>query len=194
MENIKAVYLQGTDFSLHLVDSHCVRIEGLTFVPNVEDFVSIRWHQWDPKKRHYSYEPEVIGTDSFAWAPDTRELHLPSVTLSQADLDKNALCIQLAGPAPDIKLDFPILNDGEKLVWAAVFAKYHDLRNPPPGMATPSNDEQWKKWEQGQIASAVEHAYSAVVYLRKAHGYIEEGFGADSDTYKMFVTMIGEAL
>ena len=73
------------------------------------------------------------------------------------------------------------MSHGEQLVWAAVFAKEFNLKNPPPHTA--NDREAWGQWEEGQVSSAIEIASCAVGYLRESGARIEEGFGADSDVY-----------
>ena len=71
------------------------------------------------------------------------------------------------------------MTNGEKMVWAAVFAREMEaLKNPPPYVfADP--DIKWKEWEHSQTCSACEVACGAVDRLREvvSTGRLYEGFG-----------------
>ena len=83
------------------------------------------------------------------------------------------------------------MTDGEKMIYAAVFAKEANLRNPPGGMCRPGNGDEWRRWEADQIASAAEYASTMVEYYRIAGARIIDGWGEDSVDYRMFCAMTG---
>jgi hypothetical protein len=71
------------------------------------------------------------------------------------------------------------MTSGEKMVWAAVFAREMEvLKNPPPYISA-GPVMQWKEWECNQACAACETAWVAVERLREAisTGRLHEGFG-----------------
>lgn len=83
------------------------------------------------------------------------------------------------------------MSQGEKMVWAAVFAaKYqyaidNETKLAPPSVFVPGNGEKWNKWEMDQAANAMAAAYYAVQRLRELHGTCCGDIGA------MLVEMLG---
>lgn len=71
-----------------------------------------------------------------------------------------------------------IMTANEKTIWAAVFAKELNLRNPPPYCCgpTPEAKEAWIEWEQIQVHRAVENAAFAVLHLRQERAAVAEGW------------------
>jgi hypothetical protein len=69
------------------------------------------------------------------------------------------------------------MTEGEKVVWAAVFAREFDLHNPPRQClgASRETDQLWREWEQSKCHSAAEVASAAVMHLREQREAIEEG-------------------
>lgn len=86
----------------------------------------------------------------------------------------------LSKPRPR-KRDRPHMSPGEKLVWAAVFAKEYDISNPPRGMS--ENPKLWEQWENAATQAAIECAATAVNRLRGALPSIAERFGDDEVTF-----------
>jgi hypothetical protein len=84
------------------------------------------------------------------------------------------------------------LTPGERMVWAAVYAKERDIRNPPRDLNYPKNVEALREWERGQAYHAIESACYAVQAMREAADHMKNGFGEDSDVYQMFVDMLGD--
>ena len=70
------------------------------------------------------------------------------------------------------------MTQGEKLVWAAVYANRLDLKNPPKHVIM--DDEKWAEWERGQVMAAVEYAGIAVRYLREVRSETKSGYGGDT--------------
>ncbi len=81
------------------------------------------------------------------------------------------------------------MTEGEKLVWAAVFARESSLRDPPPNVLTPGGNA-WRAWEEDQIATAVEIAGGAVDYMREIQARVAEGHGKSSRTMMYLHEMI----
>jgi len=77
------------------------------------------------------------------------------------------------------------MTQGERLVWAAAYAKEFDLRNPPRECCLPKNDAMWREWEESQVHQAIELACCAVAYMRRVRGDIQNGYGKDSDVAQM---------
>jgi hypothetical protein len=66
------------------------------------------------------------------------------------------------------------MTQGEKAIWAAVYARgYAELKNPPHCAFI---GERRDEWEAGTIASAIEDAGYAVLYLREAKERIGDGY------------------
>lgn len=70
------------------------------------------------------------------------------------------------------------MTDGEKMVWAAVFAKHYDLSSPPRDVV--HDTKKWQAWESAQVHIAIECAAGAVERMREEVEAIAKGFGADS--------------
>lgn len=71
------------------------------------------------------------------------------------------------------------MSEGEKVIWAAVFAREFDLHDPPKRCLVgldEETDKAWAEWEQGQCHSAAEVASAAVMHLREQREAIEEGW------------------
>ena len=84
------------------------------------------------------------------------------------------------------------MTQGEKMVWAAVFAAKHDISNPPRHCLVPhgeETDKRWQEWEANQAVSAIEFAGYAVLRLREVEGRVADGFGEDSDVYQLYMEM-----
>ena len=83
------------------------------------------------------------------------------------------------------------MSQGEKLIWAAVFARECSLHNPPPHVLRPGKEQAWEDWELDQFVTAAEIAGGAIEYLReKVPARVLEGFGQESSTYKMLMEMV----
>lgn len=82
------------------------------------------------------------------------------------------------------------MTDGEKMVWAAVYAVgYNEAINPPPEIAAllggPGYISREEHENQG-VHAAIEAASYAVESMREAAPEIKEGFDCDGcDVYKM---------
>lgn len=72
------------------------------------------------------------------------------------------------------------MTEGERMVWAAAYAsKLTDaMRSPPP--AAMQDLAYYRRWEEGVVNGAVEHASKCVDRMRAALPRIEEGEGADA--------------
>ena len=84
------------------------------------------------------------------------------------------------------------MTDGEKMVWAFVFADEINkaMHNPPDYVLLPGVDDKWSQWEIDQAVSASEVAYSRVYRMRNALLGVASGFGEESDVYEMLKEML----
>lgn len=83
------------------------------------------------------------------------------------------------------------MTEGEKMVWAAVYAKKRDLSNRPSDcIIGEGSDERWRQWEEDQTVSAIEHANYAVQAMREALPAVIEGYGEDDDTTRHLKDML----
>lgn len=79
------------------------------------------------------------------------------------------------------------MTDGEKMVWAAVFAKELNLHNPPSRCLVGKDaDKEWTKWEAAQVQSAIESAGYAIEHLREAEPGVYGGHGLCSIITKCY--------
>lgn len=79
------------------------------------------------------------------------------------------------------------MTDGEKMVWAAVFAKNLDLRNPPSHCVVGENaDKELTRWESAQVQSSIEAAGYAVQHLREAEPGVYDDYGLRSPVTKFY--------
>lgn len=69
-----------------------------------------------------------------------------------------------------------VMTLNERLIWAAVFAREFDLRNPPRGVVLPGRSDKWKEWEAAKVHQAMEAACNAVVHARIERGPFIEGW------------------
>jgi hypothetical protein len=84
------------------------------------------------------------------------------------------------------------MTDGEKMVWAAVFAlEFQETKHPPSRVLTPDKSEEWAEWERDIVSSAIERAGIAVRYLREAEKRIADGYGP-SETEEFYKAMMGK--
>jgi hypothetical protein len=81
------------------------------------------------------------------------------------------------------------MSPGEKMIWAAAYAKYYDLSSPAPGLV--NDAAKWKEWESAQVHGAIEFAGYAVENAREHLGAVKDGFGATSSTYLMLKAVLG---
>lgn len=85
------------------------------------------------------------------------------------------------------------MTNGEKMVWAAVFAREMEvLHNPPPYVVMDQDRTKWEEWEQEQACSAAEIACAAVDHLRDIinTGRLHHGFGDIGGVVQMALEMI----
>lgn len=69
------------------------------------------------------------------------------------------------------------MTDGEKMVWAAVYAsRYHE--------------QMYHDTVEIEIPSICEDACHAVLYMRMALSGVEEGWNRESEEFKMLAEMI----
>ena len=74
------------------------------------------------------------------------------------------------------------MTEGEKMVWAAVYAFYY--------MDDWDKHQQYgDRWKRS-VPSAVEYAWSAVNEMREASAVVAEGWGDDCDVYLMLQEML----
>lgn len=60
------------------------------------------------------------------------------------------------------------MTDGEKMVWAAVFAShYQKIHEVPPELLVPDKIDELKEYEDAVLSSAADNADAAVWHLRK---------------------------
>ena len=83
------------------------------------------------------------------------------------------------------------MTDGEKMIWAAAFARNYTPEIPPPHVVRESQMGR-ELWELQLAAAAAECAWAAVLGAREAVGEVANGWGDDSDTYAMIVEMVGD--
>lgn len=82
------------------------------------------------------------------------------------------------------------MTQGEKMVWAAVFAQeYVKMMHPDPYFAFINRDHK-KSCEQNSVHQAVEAACGAVEYLREEAPDIKEGFDGVTNVYTMLEEML----
>lgn len=69
-----------------------------------------------------------------------------------------------------------VMTDPEKMIWAAVYAREFNLRNPPSHcLSGEGSDERWAEWEANKCHQAAEVASAAVEHLREQRESIQEG-------------------
>ena len=79
---------------------------------------------------------------------------------------------------------------GEQIVWATEYARLQRVDNPPSDVV---NDlTAWTRWELNRAVSATEGACYAVQRMRNTLALVAEGFGEESDQYKMLLKMLGK--
>ena len=74
----------------------------------------------------------------------------------------------------------------EKMIWAAVYARVMHAGFAVKGVA--GDGER----ERDVVIEAIEHAGSAIDYLRDAKQGVKDGFGEDDDIYQRYLEMAGE--
>lgn len=86
------------------------------------------------------------------------------------------------------------MSEGERMVWAATYARVRAewMDRGLPDHVSIHNDEARAAWESDCAGQAIEHAYAAVIALRKALPETLEGWGEDSDVYRMAAEMAGK--
>jgi len=77
------------------------------------------------------------------------------------------------------------MTDGEKMLYAAVFAQCYDISNPP----VIHDGDAWREWESARVHVAAECAAGAVERLREDLAGLGEGFGKDSNVYRFAKAM-----
>jgi hypothetical protein len=79
------------------------------------------------------------------------------------------------------------MTDGKKMVWAATYAarlQYWQEKKRPKHMDA-------EQWEREMVLDAMEHAGTAVKYLRIYSAEFREGHGNDSESHVMLLEMRG---
>jgi hypothetical protein len=86
------------------------------------------------------------------------------------------------------------MTDGEKMVWAAVFAKELNLRDPPSWcLVGEDSDNEWVKWEASQTQQAIEAAGYAIAHLREAEPGVYSGHGSSGIVAECYSELIKES-
>ena len=81
------------------------------------------------------------------------------------------------------------MTSGERLIWAAAFAKHYDISSP--GKVVEDN-ARWRQWEELRTVQAIECAGGAVERCRESLADVRTGFGEDSETYKMLADILAD--
>lgn len=80
------------------------------------------------------------------------------------------------------------MTDGEKLIWAAAFAKCLD--NPAPPAHVVNDPTRYGQWELARTNAAIEYAGVVVERVRESAHTVEDGYGEDSSTYLLLKAML----
>lgn len=80
------------------------------------------------------------------------------------------------------------MTDGEKLIWAAAFAKCLDNPTPPAHVA--NDPTRYGQWELARTEAAIEYAGDVVERVRESEHTIKDGYGDASPTYLLLKAML----
>ncbi len=82
------------------------------------------------------------------------------------------------------------MTDGERMVWAAVYARNYNRIDKSEGR--PDGSQAAQEWAKAKVMDSIERAGCAVEYLREVREELKEWFGDDSDIHKMYLEMVDE--
>jgi hypothetical protein len=84
------------------------------------------------------------------------------------------------------------MTAGEKMVWAAVFAREFMAAYGDPPAAVMRNEAAMEAFENDAAENAAETAGHVVERLRAIRGMCEDNYGLDNDVVHMLHAMLGE--
>lgn len=85
------------------------------------------------------------------------------------------------------------LSEGEKMIWASVYARHYDeeIKSPPREAVLPKNRDKWAEFESSCATEAAERAAYAVVTFRELETRLREGWGEGNEVFESYLVMKG---